>query len=94
MQVSSVSTNFNPQENYQMKIKYKSFTIEAELGHDPKVDVTISTTRKGVYYYGSIGCAEHEGISDKDWLNTIQVPTDVIDRACDLEEELLEKHSN
>jgi hypothetical protein len=77
-----------------MQIKYKGYTIDAELGDDPKVDVTISCTRRGREYWGSIGCAEHEGLSDKDGLNTIQVPTDVIDRACDLEEELLEKHNN
>ena len=74
-----------------MKTQYKGFVIETELGDDPKVDTTISTVRNGIEYYGSIGCAEHEGLSDSAWHNTLQVPVDVINRAYDLEDELLEE---
>jgi len=67
------------------KIKYKGFTIEAELGDDPKVDITIT---KGEYW-GSIGAAENEGLTNRDWTKQIQVPTEVLDKAYDLEESLL-----
>jgi len=70
-------------------IKYKGFTIEAELGDDPQVDVTISKTVNGKLYFGSIGAAENEGLSNEDWTNHIQVPVSVIDRAYDLEDSLL-----
>ena len=66
------------------KITHKGFTIEAELGDDPKVDVTIT---KGDYW-GSIGAAEFEGLSNNDG-DTIRVPVSVIDRAYELEESLL-----
>jgi len=66
-------------------IKHKGFTIEAELGDDPKVDITIT---KGEYW-GSIGAAEHEGLSNSDWTKQIQVPVEVLDKAYDLEESLL-----
>ncbi len=65
-----------------MKIKYKGFTIETEQG-----DTTISTVRNGVEYFGSIGAAEHEGLSDAEWTHTIEVPVSVIDRAYDLEDQ-------
>ena len=65
-------------------IKHKGFTIEAELGEDPKVDITIT---KGEYW-GSIGAAEFEGLSNADG-DTIRVPVSVIDKAYDLEESLL-----
>ena len=66
-------------------IKHKGFTIEAELGDDPKVDITIT---KGEYW-GSIGAAEHEGLSNSDGTKQIQVPVEVLDKAYDLEESLL-----
>jgi len=70
---------------YKMKtITHKGFTIEAELGDDPKVNITIT---KGEYW-GSIGAAEFEGLSNTDG-DTIRVPVSVIDRAYDLEETLL-----
>ena len=65
-------------------IKHKGFTIEAELGDDPKVDITIT---KG-NFWGSIGASEYEGLSDENG-NTIKVPVSVIDRAYELEESLL-----
>jgi len=65
-------------------ITHKGFTIEAELGDDPKVNITIT---KGEYW-GSIGAAEFEGLSNADG-DTIRVPVSVIDRAYDLEETLL-----
>ena len=65
-------------------ITHKGFTIEAELGDDPKVDVTITKGK----YWGSIGAAEFEGLSDAEG-NTISVPVSVIDKAYDLEESLL-----
>jgi len=67
-------------------IKHKGFTIEAELGDDPKVDITITKGK----YWGSIGAAEHEGLSDENG-QTIRVPVSVIDRAYDLEESLLDQ---
>jgi hypothetical protein len=70
-------------------IKYKGFTIEAELGDDPKVDVTISKTIDGKLYFGSIGAAEHEGLTNEVWTDHIQVPVSVLDKAYDLEESLL-----
>jgi hypothetical protein len=67
------------------KITHKGFTIEAELGDDPKVDITIT---KG-NFWGSIGVAEFEGLSNDDG-DTVRVPVSVIDMAYDLEESLLE----
>lgn len=69
-----------------MKIKHKDFHIESEITNsDPAVDTTIS---KGGYF-GSIGAAEHEGLSDKDG-NTIRVPQSVINKAYDLEDQVYE----
>lgn len=65
-------------------IKHKGFIIEAELGEDPKVDITIT---KGDYW-GSIGAAEFEGLSNDDG-DTIRVPVSVIDLAYELEDSLL-----
>ena len=65
-------------------ITHKGFTIEAELGEDPKVNITITKGK----FWGSIGAAEHEGLSDDDG-DTIRVPVSVIDKAYDLEESLL-----
>jgi hypothetical protein len=70
-------------------IKYKGFTIEAELGDDPKVDVTISKTINGKFYYGSIGAAEHEGLTNEDWTDQLYVPISVLEKAYNLEESLL-----
>jgi hypothetical protein len=64
-------------------IKHKGFTIEAELGEDPKIDITITKGK----FWGSIGSAEFEGLSNKDGY-TIRVPASVIDKAYDLENEL------
>lgn len=69
-------------------ITHKGFTIEAELGDDPKVDITISKTIDGKLYFGSIGAAEFEGLSN-DGGETIRVPVSVIDRAYEVEESLL-----
>ena len=66
-------------------IKHKGFTIEAELGEDPKVDITITKGK----FWGSIGAAEFEGLSNDDG-DTIRVPVSVIDKAYDLEESLLD----
>ena len=71
-------------------IKHKGFTIEAELieaelGEDPKVDITITKGK----FWGSIGASEHEGLSNDDG-DTIRVPVSVIDKAYDLEESLLD----
>jgi hypothetical protein len=69
-----------------MKIKFKNFLIESEITNsDPAVDTTISKGR----YFGSIGAAEHEGLSDKDG-NTMWVPPSVIDKAYDLEDQVRE----
>lgn len=62
-------------------IKHKGFTIEAELGDDPKVDITITKGK----FWGSIGASEHEGLSNDDG-DTIRVPVSVIDKAYELEE--------
>ena len=70
------------------KIQYKGFTIEAETGEDPQVDVTISKTVNGTLYYGSIGLAENEGLCNEDWTRYIKVPVNVLDKAYDLEESL------
>jgi len=70
-------------------IKYKGFTIEAELGDDPKVDVTISKTIDGKFYYGSIGAAENEGLTNEECTDQLYVPISVLDKAYDLEESLL-----
>jgi hypothetical protein len=70
-------------------IKYKGFTIEAETGTDPQIDVTISKTINGKLYSGSIGCAESEGLCNEDWTHHIQVPVNVLEKAYDLEESLL-----
>jgi hypothetical protein len=70
-------------------IKYKGFTIEAELGDDPKVDVTISKTINGTFYCGSIGAAENEGLMSEDWTDQLYVPASVLEKAYDLEESLL-----
>ena len=66
-----------------ISIKHKGFTIEAELGEDPKVDITITKGK----FWGSIGAAEHEGLSDENG-QTIKVPVSVINKAYDLEESL------
>ena len=66
-------------------IKHKGFTIEAELGEDPKIDITIT---KG-NFWGSIGAAEFEGLSNEDG-DTIRVPLSVIDKAYELEESLID----
>ena len=66
-------------------IKHKGFTIEAELGDDPKVDITIMKGK----FWGSIGNAEFEGLSNKDG-DTIKVPVGVIDKAYELEESLID----
>lgn len=66
-------------------IKYKGFTIEAELGEDPKVEITIT---KG-NFWGSIGSAEFEGLSNEDGY-IITVPVSVIDKAYELEESLID----
>lgn len=66
-------------------IKHKGFTIEAELGEDPKVDITIT---KGEYW-GSIGAAEDIGLSNDDG-HTIRVPVSVVDKAYELEESLID----
>lgn len=65
------------------KIIHKGFTIEAELGDDPQVDVTIT---KG-NYWGSIGASEFEGLSNENG-DTIRVPVSVINRAYELEEQV------
>ena len=71
------------------KIQYKGFTIEAETGTDPQVEVTISKTVNGTFYHGSIGAAENEGLCNEDWTRLIRVPVSVLDKAYDLEESLL-----
>jgi hypothetical protein len=70
-------------------INYKGFTIDAELGDDPRVDITITKTIRGEEYIGSVGAAEHEGLSNHDWTKQIQVPVAVIKKAYDLESSLL-----
>ena len=70
-------------------IQYKGFTIEAETGNDPQVDVTISKTVNGKLYWGSIALAENEGLCGEDWFDHIQVPVSVLDKAYALEESLL-----
>lgn len=70
---------------YTTTIKHKGFTIEAELGEDPKVEITITKGK----FWGSIGASEHEGLSNDDG-DTIQVPVSVIDKAYELEESLLD----
>jgi hypothetical protein len=70
-------------------IKYKGFTIEAELGDDPRVDITITKTIRGEEYIGSIGAAENEGLINHDWTKQIQVPIEVINKAYDLEDSLI-----
>ena len=70
-------------------IKHKGFTIEAELGEDPQVDITIIKTIRGEEYIASIGAAEHEGLSNYDWTKQIRVPVEVLDKAYELEESLL-----
>ena len=64
-------------------IKHKGFTIEAELGEDPKIDITITKGK----FWGSIGAAEFEALSNEDGY-TIRVPVSVIDKAYELEESL------
>ena len=72
-----------------MKTKYKNFTIESELTNsDPAIDTTITKGK----FWGSIGAAEFEGLSDDDG-NTIRVPQSVIDKAYDLEDEMYSKQS-
>lgn len=66
-------------------IKHRGFTIEAELGEDPKIDITIT---KG-QFWGSIGSAEFEGLSNKDGY-TIMVPISVLEKAYELEESLID----
>ena len=66
-------------------IKHKGFTIEAELGEDPKIDITITRGN----FWGSIGAAEFEGLSNEDG-DTIRVPLSVIDKAYELEESLID----
>lgn len=66
-------------------ITHKGFTIEATLGDDPKVDITITKGK----FWGSIGASEDIGLSNDDG-DTIHVPTSVIDKAYDLEESLLD----
>lgn len=69
-----------------MKTTYKNFTIESELTHsDPAIDTTITKGK----FWGSIGAAEFEGLSDDDG-NTIRVPQSVINKAYDLEDRLYE----
>jgi len=70
-------------------IKYKGFTIDAEFGEDPQVDITITKTVRGEEYIASIGAAEHEGLSNYDWTKQIRVPVEVLDKAYELEESLL-----
>lgn len=70
-------------------INYKGFTIDAELGDDPRIDITITKNIRGEEYIGSIGAAEHEGLSNHDWTKQIQVPIEVINKAYDLESSLL-----
>ena len=70
-------------------INYKGFTIDAELGDDPRVDITITKNINGEEYFGSIGAAEHEGLSNHDWTKQIQVPVAVLNKAYDLESSLL-----
>jgi len=66
-------------------IKHKGFTIEAQLGDDPQVDITITKGK----FWGSIGASEDIGLSNDDG-DTIAVPASVIDKAYDLEESLLD----
>jgi len=73
-------------------INYKGFTIDAELGEDPRVDITITKTVRGERYIGSIGAAEHEGLSNHDWTNQIQVPIKVLNKAYELETSLLKNN--
>jgi len=70
-------------------INYKGFTIDAELGEDPQVDITITKTIRGEEYIASIGAAEHEGLSNYDWTKQIQVPIEVLDKAYELETSLI-----
>jgi len=70
-------------------INYKSFTIDAELGADPQVDITITKIIRGEEYTASIGAAEHEGLSNYDWTKQIQVPIEVLDKAYKLETALI-----
>lgn len=73
-------------------INYKRFTIDAELGDDPRVDITITKTVRGEQYIGSIGAAEHEGLSNHDWTKQIQVPIEVLDKAYELETSLIKSN--
>jgi len=73
-------------------INYKGFTIDAELGDDPRVDITITKTVRGEEYFGSIGAAKHESLSNHDWTNQIQVPIAVINKAYELETSLLKNN--
>ena len=73
-------------------INYKGFTIDAELGDDPRVDITITKTIRGKEYIGSIGAAEHEGLSNHDWTKQIQVPIKVLDKAYELETSLIKSN--
>lgn len=70
----------------------KGFTIDAELGEDPQVDITITKTIRGEEYIGSIGAAEHEGLSNYDWTKQIQVPIEVLDKAYKLETALIKSN--
>ena len=65
-------------------IQHKGFTIEAELGEDPKIDITITKGR----FWGSIGAAEFEGLINDEG-DTLRVPVSVIEKAYALEESLI-----
>jgi len=71
------------------KTTHKGFTIEIEyMEGEERCDSDISKTICGTFYSASIGCAEFEGLVDADG-ETISCPQSVIDKAYDLEEEVL-----
>mgnify|MGYP006092367585 FL=1 len=71
-------------------IIHNGFSITCELGDDPLVETTIAKESRGEYFSGSLARADNDGVIDsEDWDKTIKVPSVIINKALDLEEEFL-----
>ena len=86
-----ITTTTTTTTTKKMKLQYKGFTIEGEYAGDPQVDITISKTIRRKHFSGSIALAENEGLQDYNWTETLVVPEEVLEKAYDLEDKMLEK---
>lgn len=72
-----------------LKATYKKFEIEISyIDREERCESDICKTINGNFYCGSIGAAEFEGLMDAEG-ETISCPQSVIDKAYDMEEQIL-----